>query len=129
MKPLILRIDNINNAKVELSKVHSNPVGVQIMALKAVHRVVKFEAIDPKAANIIKQEMLSRGGDVAVAETVAKFEHEKTDMILMGTLDQYIRLIRKLKKQNYEGSVCVEIAESLQKLLFSDFNIESSCVW
>lgn len=129
MKPSILKIDSINKAKTELTKIHSNPIGVQIMALKAVHRAVKFEAVDPKAANIIKQEMLSRGGDVAVAETVAKFENEKTDMILMGTLDQYIRLIRKLKKQNYEGSVCVEIAESLQELLFSDFDVESLCVW
>ena len=94
----VLKIDNLNQAKAELNKIGVHPIGVQIMALKAVYRLVKFEAVDPKVANIIKQEMLSRGGDVAVAETVGKFEETKTDIIIMGTLAQYIRLIRKLNK-------------------------------
>ncbi len=100
---------------------------VQIMALKAVYRLVKFEAVDPKTANIIKQEMLSRGGEVAVARTVGKFEEKKTAMIIMGTLVQYIRLIQKLKKQSYGD--CLEISKDLVDLLFKDFDIDSVSVW
>jgi dihydropteroate synthase len=110
-----------------LANIDVHPVGVQIMALKAVYRLVKFEAADPKTANIVKQEMLSRGGEVAVAGTVGKFEDKKTDMILMGTLEQYIRLIRKLKKQSYGD--CLEVAQDLTDLLFRDFNIENVSVW
>lgn len=127
MKPIILNVKDLSEAQTELSKIGVHPVGVQIMALKSVYRLVKFEAVDPKTANIVKQEMLSRGGDVAVAGTVGKFEEKKTDMIIMGTLAQYIRLIRKLKGQSYGG--CLEIAQDLADLLFEDFNVEGASVW
>jgi dihydropteroate synthase len=104
-----------------------HPVGVQIMALKAVYRLVKFEAVDPKTANIVKQEMLARGGEVAVADTVGKFEDKKTDIIIMGTLAQYVRLIRKLRRQLYGD--CFEIARGLEDLLFLDFDFEAATVW
>jgi dihydropteroate synthase len=97
------------------------------MALKAIYHLVKFKSVDPKTANIVKQEMLSRGGEVAVAGTVAKFEDKKTAIIIMGTLEQYIRLIRKLKKQS--TCTCLEIAQDLTDLLFRDFNIEDASVW
>ncbi len=127
MKPTMLIFRDLDDARFEIAKVNANPVGVQIMALKAVHRIVKFEGVDPKTANIVKQEILSRGGDAAVSENVAKFEKEKTDIIVMGTLAQYIRLIKKLKKQSCGD--CLKIAEGLQNLLFEDFYIENAEVW
>lgn len=127
MKPTILNIKNLSEAQVELSKIDVHPVGVKIMALKAIYRLVKFEAVDPKTANIVKQEMLSRGGEVAVADTVGKFEDKKTDIIIMGTLTQYVRLIRKLRRQSYGD--CLEIARSLEDLLFVDFDFEAASVW
>ena len=125
MSPKILQVSNLDEAVSEIGKVKANPVGVQIMALKAVHRIVKFEDVDPKTANIVKQEMLSRGGDVAVSENVAKFEKTKTDIIIMGTLSQHIRLIRKLRKQPF--GECEKIADDLQKLLFKDFDVAALC--
>ena len=127
MRPTILPVKNLDEAISQISKVNAHPVGVQVMALKAVHRLVKFEGVDPKTANITKQEMLSRGGDAAVSETVGMFENVKTDLIIMGTLAQYIRLIRKLKKQSFGD--CKKIAEDLQTLLFKDFDIDNACVW
>lgn len=127
MKPTILNIKNLSEAQVELNKIDVHPVGVKIMALKAIYRLVKFEAVDPKTANIVKQEMLSRGGEVAVADTVGKFEDEKTDIIIMGNLAQYVRLIRKLRRQSYGD--CLEIARSLEDLLFVDFDFEAASVW
>jgi len=53
--------------------------------------------------------MLSRGGEGAVADTVGKFEDKKTDIIIMGTLAQYFRLVRKLREQSYGD--CLEIAQ------------------
>ena len=127
MKPIVLDVKDLSEAQAELRKIDVHLVGVQIMALKAVYRLVKFEAVDPKTANIVKQEMLSRGGEVAVAGTVGKFEEKKTDMIIMGTLAQYIRLVRKLKRQSY--GECLEIAQDLEDLLFKDFNVEGASVW
>jgi hypothetical protein len=127
MKPTILNVKNLIDAQTQLAKIDVHPAGVQIMALKAVYRLVKFEAVDPKTANIVKQEMLSRGGDVAVAGTVGKFEDKKTDMIIMGTLAQYIRLVRKLRTQSYGD--CLEIAKSIEDLLFRDFDVDVASVW
>ena len=129
MKPTIVHVHDLCEAKAKISETKANAVGVQIMALKAVHRLVKFEGVDPKTANIMKQEMLSRGGDVAVSEAVGRFEKEKTDIIIMGTLAQYIRLIKKLKKQAFDDKDCVKIANELQLVLFKDFDIETACVW
>jgi dihydropteroate synthase len=127
MSPTILHVNSLDEAISEIGKVKANPVGVQIMALKAVHRLVKFEAVDPKTANIVKQEMLSRGGDVAVSEKVAQFEKTKTDIIIMGTLAQYIRLIKKLRNQPF--GECLKIADALQSLLFKDFDVAAASVW
>jgi hypothetical protein len=127
MKPTILNVKDLHEAQTQLTKIAVHPDGVQIMALKAIYRLVKFEAVNPKTANIVKQEMLSRGGDVAVAGTVGKFENRKTDMIIMGTLAQYVRLVRKLKVQSC--GECLEIAQSLEDLLFKDFDVLSAPVW
>jgi dihydropteroate synthase len=127
MKPTVLNITDLAHAQTELTKIGVHPTGAKIMALKAIHRNIKFEAVDPKTANIIKQEMLSRGGDVAVAGTVGKFEETKTDIIIMGNLAQYIRLIRKLSMQAYGD--CQQIADRLQEMLFKNFDIEAAPVW
>lgn len=127
MKLAMLNVTDLSHAQTELTKIGVHPTGIQIMALKAIHRITKFEDVDPKTANIVKQEMLSRGGEVAVAGTVGQFKETKTAMIIMGTLAQYIRLIRKLKLQSYGD--CQKIAVSLQELLFKDYDIESAPVW
>lgn len=127
MLPQIVHVNSLDEAKSEISKVDANPAGVEIMALKAIHKLVKFGDVDPKSANIVKQEMLSRGGEVAVSESVARFEKTRTDIIIMGTLSQYIRLIRKLRKQPF--GECEEIANDLQNLLFKDFDVSAASVW
>lgn len=127
MKPAILEVKTLDQAKTELAKIGVHPVGAEIMALKAVYRVVKFEDIDPRTANIVKQEMLSRGGEVAVSESVGKFEEKNTDMIILGNLAQYVRLIRKLRKQT--SYRCPEVAELLFILLFEGLNIDLAPVW
>ncbi len=124
MKPAILEIKDIAKAKEELAKIDVHPAGIDIMALKSNYRVIKFESIDPMTANIVKQEMLSRGGDCAVAASVGMFQPKKTDMILMGNLAQHVRLIRKLRKQSW--GECREIGNCLEELLFIDFNTESA---
>ena len=127
MKPRILSLNDIDQAKAELVKINVHPIGIQIMALKAIHRVVKLEDVDPKTANIIKQEMLSRGGDVAVAKTVGNFEDKTTDIIIMGTLAQYIRLIKKLKEQPWGN--CQSIGVCLRDLLLKGLDDDIVAVW
>lgn len=94
-------LSNQEEAREEISRVGSDSAGCRLMAPKAVHRVLKVTGLEPKQANIIKQEMLSRGGEAAVARGTVDGSVEKTDLLLMGTLKQFDGLIAKLKMQPF----------------------------
>ncbi len=81
-----------------LQEIGCDPGSFSYMAPKAIHRCVKLKNIGSVAANIIKQEMLSRGGEAAIARAAINGQ-SGTDVLLMGTLRQYELLIDKLKKQ------------------------------
>ncbi|MCG2825199.1 MAG: dihydropteroate synthase, partial [Thermoplasmatales archaeon] len=93
-------VENLNDARKEIVKIGSDPVGVKIMSPKAVHRIIKIEKIDSRAANIMKQSMLSAGGDVAVSRN-ALLGKQKTDVLIMGTIKQYESFTSKLKMQPF----------------------------
>ncbi|KHO61911.1 MULTISPECIES: hypothetical protein [Thermoanaerobacter] len=115
MKKEILDIQNLSQAKKELSQIKAEEISVDIMAPKAVFRVVKLFDVHPAAANIIKQEMLAIGGEAAVARGCVNMSVEKSDVIIMGTLRQYQRLLAKLKMQKgyFELNEVVEELESV----------------
>jgi dihydropteroate synthase len=78
-----------------------DPYGARIMLPKALNYLVKVDGISPIAANILKQEMLSFGGDAAVARDVLTGRAKKTDCLLIGNLAQLNRLKDKLHKQPF----------------------------
>jgi len=114
--PRILAIHNIEEAREALQKIGVDPGGIEIMAPKAIHRLVKLEDVDIRAANILKQEMLSRGGEVALSKSVYYFKKDKTDLILMGTERQFEELYPKLLKQPFG---LPGIASEIKKVLSS----------
>ncbi len=107
-------MSNLKEAQQEITKVGSDSAGCRWMAPKAVHRVLKISGIEPKQANIIKQEMLSRGGEAAVARGTVDGSIEKTDVLLMGTLKQFEELNIKLKMQPFGLS---KLAAELKAIL------------
>ena len=122
-----LSFNSLDEAQKEIAKIGVNPVGTKIMALKAVFKVVRIRDVDPKTANIVKQEMLSRGGDVALSKSVGRFENKSTDILVMGTLAQHLRLIKKLQYQTFGD--CRKISDAIREALFSGFDIDSAAVW
>lgn len=60
-------IGNLEEAMKEIGSIGSGKEGVEIMAPKAIHRAIRVEGVDTKAANILKQEILSIGGECAVS--------------------------------------------------------------
>ncbi len=84
-----------------LAGLDASQQGIDIMVPKAIHRIVAISDIDSRAANIIKQEMLSRGGEAAAPWVLYKMDLRKVDMVLMGTLRQYDALCEKLILQPF----------------------------
>lgn len=120
MKSEMLSIQNLSQAKAELKKLQIEDISVSMMAPKAVFCVVKLYDVHPAAANIIKQEMLALGGEAAVERGCVNMSIESSQVVIMGTLKQYLRLLSKLKMQKgYFGldDVVKEVSESIEALM------------
>lgn len=110
----ILHINNMHDAKEEIRKIGVDAASIKWLAHKAVYITIKIEGVSPFAANIIKQEMLGKGGDAAVNRGVPSFEIEKSDVLVMGNYKQYCGLIYKL---NMQSGILKEVAQKLQKMI------------
>jgi dihydropteroate synthase len=84
-----------------MQDIHVDEYGIRIMLPKAITHLVKINSISNITANILKQEMLSLGGDVAVARGALTGKSKQTDCLLMGSLAQFNRLNAKLKQQPF----------------------------
>jgi dihydropteroate synthase len=75
--------------------------GIDIMDKKAILRMVRVRGLDVRAANILKQEMLARGGEVATSREVYELRGESADCLVLGTLAQFENLLPKLEAQPF----------------------------
>ncbi|SES94657.1 hypothetical protein [Anaerobranca gottschalkii] len=110
----ILDIPNLQSAKEEIKKVNASPASINLMADKCVFKVIKLQNLSTTAANILKQEFLSKGGEVAVSENTVNCRDKYTDCIMMGTIRQYKEVIKKLKIQPLN---LPELAEKLEEII------------
>ncbi len=97
----ILHINHPSDIKQTMLNIGVDPYGIKIMLPKAITYLVRMNSLSNIAANILKQEMLSLGGDVAVSRGALTGKTKKTDCLLMGNLSQLNRLNLKLNKQPF----------------------------
>jgi len=112
--PRIIEITDIEQAKYELKRIACDPTGISIMAPKAVSRAIKVESVPIKAANLLKQTFLAKGGEVAVSRDTASFSAEKTDVLILATLKQYQQALSQLRQQPWG---LPDLAEALLQVL------------
>ena len=97
----ICRYDSGGEAEAALRALGVDPVGIASMSPKMRHRCILIRGLKPRAANIIKQDMLSIGADAAVARGTVDCSLPYTDVILMGTLKQLQYAVAKFKRQPF----------------------------
>jgi dihydropteroate synthase len=97
----VLQLSNRADLKQIMQEIKVDPYGIKIMLPKATSHLVKINSISNIAANILKQEMLSLGGDVAIARDALTGKARKTDCLLMANLAQLNRLNDKLDRQPF----------------------------
>lgn len=85
----------------EMEKVHSEWAGIVRMVPKAVSFVVKVHGLRSPAAIILKEEMLSKGGDAAIHRDCITNRVERSDVLLMGTEKAYHMVIPSLREQPF----------------------------
>ncbi len=100
--------------ELEMKRMDVHRGGISIMLPKAQFRVVKIKDVPVTKANIIKQDILSFGGDAATAKGAINHSVRTTDVLIFGTIRQIKDLTSKLKKQ-YFGlkEIAVRIEEAL----------------
>ncbi|MGM0367628.1 MAG: dihydropteroate synthase [Actinomycetota bacterium] len=96
-----VNIGSRESAIEEFKKIGAALPGIKIMSNKLFMLCIKIKGIDSKAANILKQEMLSRGGDVVTSREALVNTGEKTDVIIMGNRKSINTLVGKIKMQPF----------------------------
>jgi len=75
--------------------------GIDIMVPKMRHFVFMARDLDPRGANILKQEMLAVGGEAAISYHAISDISKPTDCLLSGTERQFSIAMRKLEAQPF----------------------------
>jgi dihydropteroate synthase len=96
--PKLIDVKTLDDAKKEIKEIGSDSASINIMAPKAILKVIKLENIILQDAIIIKQDMLSIGGEVAVPKHTFELHKEKGEILIIGTIKQLNELVEKLKR-------------------------------
>jgi len=98
----------------EMASMGVDPVGIDIMEGKSRHHLIRLDDVDLRAALILKQDMLSLGGEAALCREAAGLAIRKTPVLLMGTTRQMRGLVSKLGEQPFK---LADLSRSIEELL------------
>jgi dihydropteroate synthase len=118
-----LPIATTREALHEMGEVGVDPAGMRMMEGKAVHLNLKLEGITPRTSNLLKQEILSLGGDAAVDRRGFDCSAESTDAILMGTYKQFEKLASKLDHYPGVEALAHAIKQTLKNLSKASYRL------
>lgn len=121
MQARLLNISRQENVIEIMNNIGVDYRGVNIMAPKSQLRVIRLDGIPSLTANILKQDMLSLGGDVFVPKE-ALLKKKKITCLVTGTDYQIKGLLKKLKKQPYSlnqvGDLIKQVFKNFSKKKF-----------
>jgi dihydropteroate synthase len=106
-------IKTLDEAEKSIVDLGSDPQSIDIMAPKLIHKTVSMKNIMVQDAVIIKQDMLSIGGEVAIPKDAFYLKDQSVSILISGTYAQLLLLIQKLKRHYPRIQ---RIADELQEL-------------
>lgn len=110
----ILEIHRWEDLSRIMQQINVDPYGIKIMLPKALTYLIKINSLSNTAANILKQETLSIGGDLAISRGALTGKVKKTDCLLIASSSQISRLNKKLSLQPFG---LAELGRDLSRLL------------
>ena len=106
-----------------LNQTCSTVIGATKIANKGLCYKILIQDIRTIVANIIKQEMLSLGGDAAVAKGALDLSVDRCNVVLVGNMKQFKMLAPKIKAQpfslKYLGDEILDIIKKYNKDSYS----------
>ena len=114
----IVQINNANDAAKAMQAIGVTSRGVEIMVEKALFQAIRLERVDTRAANILKQTMLSQGAEAAVSAATINLAAPYTDVLVLATVAQLRRAIPRLQEQPWGlKAVAKELEEYINGIM------------
>jgi dihydropteroate synthase len=124
----VINIRNLEEAAAIFKKIGVDPYGIDAMVSKTININILLEDQPCKIANIIKQEMLSVGGDAAVARGSVSCSVPVSDILIMGTLKQISALVIKFEKQPFGlNLIARNLSEILKNIGQNEYILKTFC--
>jgi len=125
MIPYVCPITSVSELKSMLVRLKADIRSLPYFEAKRSILPLYVKGADFRAANALKQEMLSRGGDAVVHRDAIQGTVTFCDVLLLGTYGQYKSLITKLEAMPYWGlgSVRNGLSSALKGLLTRNWSI------
>ncbi|MRJ06936.1 MAG: dihydropteroate synthase [Epsilonproteobacteria bacterium] len=110
----VFKLNPRTNLRRLMEKIGVDPGGIGIMAQKELGNLFFIEALPCGGANILKQDALSIGAELAVPRGTPNCSRKVVDALLMATTQQLRQLVKKEKTQPFQLK---ELAKKLESFL------------
>lgn len=114
----LLTVNSLAEAERELADIRVDPFNIRNMAPKMVHHLLLLEGLNGGEGSLLKQEMLSLGGDAALSGCAPEGDSSGA-IILMGTEKQLRRVCARLTEHPFGHP---SLAADIKRLLDIDAN-------
>lgn len=123
----LLELKSVEEAACQLERMGCDPGGVRIMAPKAIFRTILLENISSRAANLLKQTFLAKGGEVAVTRGTADLSVETTPVLICATMKHFRTALSQLRMQPWGLPDVAAVIESV--LAVAEGNVVRHYQW
>jgi len=118
----ILSVDSGSLKDEIFIQVNPTEIGAAKVSNKGIFYNILIQNVKSVVANVIKQEMLSVGGDAAVARGALDISVERSNVVIVGNLKQLKLFAMKIKAQPFSmkflGSELLKIIDNFNKNSF-----------
>lgn len=110
----ILQLNNEFDIRRELSNIKTDKKVHDILIQKMIYLYVKLEQVDTRAANLLKRQMHSIGGEAVISKDAYSFTERTTDVILSASKENLQLLAKKIENLPYGlSSISKELMKNL----------------
>ncbi len=111
----VLYFQDLDAVRAEMARMGVMPAGVEGMAPKGIFHAIALEGVGSAEAHILKERMLSKGGEAALPQASYHGGEMAEEVLLLGTVRHYRDLIGWLRLQPLQS--LVGIAVELERVL------------
>ncbi len=123
----LLKLASTEASVLEMRRIGVDPAGIEIMAPKQAHYNLRVEGLTPAQANVLKQDVLSLGGEAAVAKGAASCTIALSGAVVSGTMKQMDILFEKLSRQSFGlPGVALCMKEALKNALAPEISFKGA---